>query len=49
LLLEFLDKREMKLLNFALKRWGFGNSKRVKVNSLTGETRIYVLEQSVDQ
>ncbi len=45
LLLEFLDKREMKLLTFALKRWGVGNSKKIKVNSLSGETRIYILEQ----
>ena len=43
-LLSFLDKREEKLLNFALKRWGFGNSKKVKLDSITDETKIYRLE-----
>lgn len=40
-LIEFLDRREEKLINFALKRWGLGNTKRVKLNSLTPDSKVY--------
>ncbi|HEX8018186.1 MAG TPA: DUF1524 domain-containing protein, partial [Flavobacterium sp.] len=40
-LLSYLDKREEKLLNFALIRWGLGYSKKIKLDSLTEETKIY--------
>nr|WP_314835125.1 DUF262 domain-containing protein [uncultured Flavobacterium sp.] len=41
---KFLDKREEKLINFALKRWGFNNSKKVNLDSLTEELKIYKFE-----
>lgn len=43
-LIRFLDKREEKLLNFALKRWGIGTSKRVIVNSFTDDSKVYRFE-----
>jgi hypothetical protein len=42
--IEFLDKREEKLINFALKRWGFNNSKKVKIDSLTDDDKVYKFE-----
>lgn len=39
--IQFLDKREEKLINFALERWGFNNVKKVKLDSLTEEIKIY--------
>jgi hypothetical protein len=43
-LLKFLDKREEKLLTFALKRWGFGNTRKIKLDSLTEDAKIYKFE-----
>lgn len=40
----FLDKREEKLLNFAISRWGIGESKKVIVNSFNENTKIYSFE-----
>lgn len=44
LLLSFLDRREEKLLNFALKRWGIGQVKKIRLNSLTEDTKIFKFE-----
>jgi hypothetical protein len=43
-LIKFLDSREEKLLTFALNRWGLGNSKTIKLDSLTDDSKIYRLE-----
>lgn len=43
-IIEFLDKREEKLLNFALARWSIGESKIVKINSNLEGTKIYYFE-----
>lgn len=40
----FLDRREEKLINFALQRWGFGTSKKVRIDSKTSELKIYRTE-----
>jgi hypothetical protein len=43
-IIEFLDKREEKLLNFALERWSVGESKSVKVTSNLEGTKTYYFE-----
>lgn len=45
--IEFLDKREQKLINFALKRWGLESSKKVLVNSLTEDSKVYKFEDDL--
>lgn len=39
--INFLDKREEKLLTFALKRWGIGEPRKIKINSFSVEDKIY--------
>lgn len=43
-IIKFLDKREEKLLTFALKRWGVGNFKKIKLDSFTNESKIFKFE-----
>ena len=42
--INFLDKREENLLNFALIRWGIIKPKKVIVNSTMDEIKVYKFE-----
>lgn len=46
-LIRFLDKREEKLINFALERWGLENPKKVILNSLTDDSKVYKIDDAL--
>ncbi|WP_160144136.1 DUF262 domain-containing protein [Chryseolinea soli] len=43
-LIRFLDQREEKLINFALRRWGLGKGRKILVNSISDQTPAYRFE-----